>query len=167
MKGELRYQEKVTSRRTSLLFAALMLFSLALFLLRVSAAGLRGWAIVFLALFVLFAFYTLNYRTLLIELTSRQLKLTFGLISWSIPLENIQECSLDEIPVLMRMGGAGIHFMFIRGRYRASFNFLEHPRLVVAFKRKAGPVRDLSFSTRKPDELLWLINEAVAKGGGA
>mgnify|MGYP000900013350 CR=1 FL=1 len=32
----------------------------------------------------------------------------------------------------LRYGGAGIHFMSIRGRYRASFNFLEYPRVVIA-----------------------------------
>jgi hypothetical protein len=63
----------------------------------------------------------------------------------------------------MRLGGAGIHFMFIRGRYRASFNFLEHPRAVIAFRQPVGPVRDLSFSTRHPEELCQLIQAAVAR----
>lgn len=61
----------------------------------------------------------------------------------------------------MRMGGAGIHFMFVHKRYRASFNFLEHPRVVIAFKRKAGPVQDISFSTRQPTDVVRLIREAV------
>jgi hypothetical protein len=60
------------------------------------------------------------------------------------------------------MGGAGIHFMMIRQRYRASFNFLEYPRVVVAFKKKAGPVQDISFTTRQPDEVLRLMREAVS-----
>jgi hypothetical protein len=62
----------------------------------------------------------------------------------------------------MKMGGAGIHFMFIRKRYRASFNFLEYPRVVIAFKRKAGPVQDISFSTRRPDDLIRLIQAAAS-----
>jgi hypothetical protein len=67
----------------------------------------------------------------------------------------------------MRMGGAGIHFMSIRKRYRASFNFLEHPRVVIAFKRKAGLVRDISFSTRHPDDVLRRIQEAASATGAA
>jgi len=55
-------------------------------------------------------------------------------------LDNVEGCCLDDIPMLMRMGGAGIHFMLIRKRYRASFNFLEHPRVVIAFKKKEGLV---------------------------
>jgi hypothetical protein len=62
----------------------------------------------------------------------------------------------------MRMGGAGIHFMMVRGRYRASFNFLEYPRVVIAFKKKVGPVRDISFTTRRPDDVIRLIKEAVS-----
>jgi len=64
--------------------------------------------------------------------------------------------------LLMRMGGAGIHFMMIRKRYRASFNFLEYPRVVLAFQREVGPVQDISFSTRRPDDVLRLIQAAVS-----
>jgi hypothetical protein len=60
------------------------------------------------------------------------------------------------------MGGAGIHFMVVGKRYRASFNFLEHPRVVIALKRKAGLVRDVSFSTRRPVDVLRLIQKAVS-----
>jgi hypothetical protein len=52
--------------------------------------------------------------------------------------------------------------MLIRKRYRASFNFLEHPRVVIALKRKVGPVRDISFSTRRPDDVLRLIQEVIS-----
>jgi hypothetical protein len=61
----------------------------------------------------------------------------------------------------MKYGGAGIHFMLIHKRYRVSFNFLEHPRVVIALKRKAGWVRDVSFSTCQPNELIQLIQGAM------
>jgi hypothetical protein len=129
---------------------------------RVVAGGLDILAAVFLCLFGLFLFYSVNYRTLIIRLTAESLKLTFGIFTWTVLLDNVEECRLDDIPVLMRMGGAGIHFMLIRKRYRASFNFLEYPRVVIAFKKKVGPVRDISFSTRRPDDVLRLIQEAVS-----
>jgi hypothetical protein len=53
--------------------------------------------------------------------------------------------------------------MSIRQRYRASFNFLEYPRVMLAFKKKAGPVQDISFSTRRPDDVLWLIRERIGE----
>jgi Ca2+/Na+ antiporter len=159
---DLMYDERVTSKRTEVLFLALTILFFLLLIWRVNAGGLDILAAVFFCLFGLFLFYSVNYRTLIIRLTSESLKLTFGIFTWTVPLDKVEECHLDDIPVLMRMGGAGIHFMSIRKRYRASFNFLEHPRVVIAFKRKVGPVRDISFSTRRPDDVLRLIQEAVS-----
>ena len=138
------------------------IFFFTLLIWRVAARGLDILVVVFCFLFALFFFYALNYRTLTIRLTTKFLKLRFGIFTWNVPLDNIESCRLDEIPVLMRMGGAGIHFMSIQKRYRASFNFLEHPRVVIALKNKRGPVCDISFSTRRPDDVLQLIEEAVS-----
>ncbi|HEY59792.1 MAG TPA: hypothetical protein G4N92_03765 [Anaerolineae bacterium] len=159
---DLKYNERVTSNRTEVLFLALTILFLLLLIWRVIAGSLDVLADVFFCLFSLFLFYSVNFRTLIISITSESLKLTFGIFTWIVPLDNIEECSLDEIPMVMRMGGAGIHFMSIRKRYRASFNFLEHPRVVIALKRKKGLVRDISFSTRRSDDVLQLIREALA-----
>jgi Ca2+/Na+ antiporter len=160
--NDLIYNERVSSNRTQALFLALMLLFLLLLIWRLIAGSLDMLAAVFLCLFSFFFFYSLNYRTLIIRLTSESLKLTFGIFTWRVPLDNVEECGLDEIPPLMRLGGAGIHFMSIRKRYRVSFNFLEYPRVVIAFKKKEKRVRDISFSTRRPDEVLRLIQEAVS-----
>ena len=162
MTENLLYTERLSSKRTEMLFLALTLLFFTLLIWRVTVHGLDILAAVFLCLCAFFFFCALNYRTLTIRLTTKPLKLTFGIFTWNVSLDNIESCRLDEIPILMRMGGAGIHFMLIRRRYRASFNFLEYPRIVIAFKRKVGPVRDISFSTRRPDELLRLIQEAMA-----
>jgi hypothetical protein len=159
---DLIYDEKVTSKRTEVLFLALTFLFFLLLIWRVIAADPDIIAAVIFCLFGLFLFYSVNYRTLTICLTSESLKLTFGIFTWTVPLDNVEECRLDDIPMFMRMGGAGIHFMRIRKRYRASFNFLEHPRIVIAFKRKVGLVRDISFSTRRPDDVLRLVQEAVS-----
>ena len=161
MNDDLIYDERVTSKRTEVLFLALTILFFMLLIWRVTAGSLDILAAVFFCLFGLFLFYSVNYRTLIIRLTSESLKLTFGIFTWTVPLDNVEECRLDDIPVLMRMGGAGIHLMSIRKRYRVSFNFLEHRRVVIAFKKKVGLVRDISFSTRRPDDVLRFIQEAV------
>ncbi len=158
MTGELIYHERSSSNKTEALFVALAATFLFLFLWRWNAAGLDWLAAVWVFFFIMFLFYSLNYRTLIIRLSSEALKLTFGVFTWVVPVDNVEGISLDDLPPLMKFGGAGIHFMMIRNRYRASFNFLEYPRVVIAFKRKAGPVRDISFSTRQPDEVIRLIN---------
>jgi hypothetical protein len=162
MTDGLLYHERVSSNRTTALFLALTILFLLLFAWRVSDGrpDALGW--VFLCFSSFFLFYTVNYRTLVIRLTPQSLKLTFGIFTWRVPLDNVAECRLDELPLFVRTAGAGIHFINVRKRYRASFNFLEYPRVVIAFKRKVGPVRDISFSTRRPDDVLWLVQEAVA-----
>jgi hypothetical protein len=165
--NNLIYTERISSNKTEALFLVIMMLSLLLLIWRVTSDGLDILAIVFTFLFILFLFYSLNYRTLLIHLTPASLKLTFGIFTWTIPVDNIQECSLDELPVIMKYGGAGIHFMFIRKRYRASFNFLEYPRIVIAFKRKVGLVRDISFSTRQPGDVIHLIKVIISANQAA
>lgn len=163
MAEEVLYSERLSSKWTEALFLGLMMLFGVLFLWRVSATRLDGWAAVLLCLCLLFLFYGLNYRTLVIWLTPEALKLTFGIFTWKVPLENVAGCGLDDVPALQRLGGAGIHFTYVRQRYRASFNFLEYPRVVIAFKRKVGPVRDISFSTRQPEEVLRHLQAALVR----
>jgi len=162
MTDDLIYSERVSSNKTEALFVALTILFLSLFIWRFNVSSQDALAVVFFCFFVFFLFYSVNYRTLVIRLSSASLNLTFGVFTWTVPLTNVDECRFDDMPVAMRMGGAGIHFMVIGKRYRALFNFLEHPRLVIAFKRKVGLVRDISFSTRQPDDVIRLVQEAVS-----
>ena len=163
MSDSILYSEKVTSKKTAYLFIALTLLFCILLTWRVMASGLDFLAGLFLFLSCLFLFYVFNYRNLVIRLTAESLRLSFGIFSWAIPLDNIGECQLDDdLPVLMKYGGAGIHFMMVKGRYRASFNFLEHPRVVIGLINKAGWVRDVSFSTCYPDEVIQRVQAAIS-----
>ncbi len=148
------YLERINSVRTQVLFLALTLLCGLLGIWRISAAGSGALAVVLLCLAIVFLFYTLNYRTLVIQITPQILKLKFGVFTWTERADNIASCALDQLPWLMQYGGAGIHFMSVRQRYRASFNFLEYPRVVVELKQKKGLVKVLSFSTRQPEQVL-------------
>ncbi len=167
MTGDPFYEERVSSNWTEALFASLAMLFLMLLIWRISTGKQDFLSSAFFLAFMFFLFYTVNYRTLNIRLTPESLKLKFGIFKWTIPLDNIGECRRDDLPISMWYGGAGIHFMLIRRRYRASFNFLEHPRVVIALKRKAGLVRDISFSTRHPDELIQLLKNAAIAPGAA
>lgn len=167
MADDLIYNESVSSNKTEALFLALTILFFSLYRFRLNAGSQDIFATAFLAISLFFLFYALNYTTLLIRLTPEHLKLRFGIFKWTVPLDNVDEYSLDEIPFLMRMGGAGIHFMMIRKRYRVSFNFLEHPRVVLAVKQKMGMVQDISFSTRQPDDVLRLLHNAISASQAA
>ncbi|MBN1536470.1 MAG: hypothetical protein JW908_07045 [Anaerolineales bacterium] len=150
------YQEKLSSTRTEALFVVLMLIFLGLFIWRMNVSGWQTLTWVFLFFAAFFLFYIINYRTLVITITSKMLYLKFGIFTWRIPLNNIDEVRQDDIS-LWRIGGAGIHFTSIGRRYRAMFNFLEYPRLVLMLKQKRGPVKDVIFSTQNPEEIQSLI----------
>jgi hypothetical protein len=162
MHDEVLYEERITSNRTEALFILLTLLPTFLYIWRIKTGRKGKLTTVSLFFGILFLFYSLNYRTLVIRLTLKSLKLIFGLSSWVVPLDNIDSIHIDELPAVMRYGGAGIHFMMIGNRYRASFNFLEYPRVVIGFMNKVGPVQDISFSTRHPETLIGLIQTTIA-----
>ena len=153
---EVVYTEELSSSKTEALFITLTVIFLLLSIWRWTVTGLSTWTIVFLCFFAFFLFYSLNYRWLKIHLTPDTLQLTFGIFTWRIAISNIKNCYLDE-DSLWRFGGAGIHFMWIKGKYRAFFNFLEYPRVVVTFKEKKGPVREIAFSTKEPERVMEII----------
>jgi hypothetical protein len=150
------YEEKLTSLRTEALFLALALVFLALLAWRVMAGGFGAIAAVLLILVLFFSFCTVNYRVLVIRILADQLVLEFGVFGWTIPRRTIEKIYVDQTS-LWRIGGAGIHFSIIRGRYRAMFNFLEYGRIVVRLNEKRGLVKEVAFSTRRPGELMQLL----------
>lgn len=156
------YQEKIQSSLTTLLFTFLMLVSSALFAWRVMIVGFRAFPIICLVLALFFFLYVLNYRTLRIMITEEEVLLKFGLIRWRTKLENIQACKVDDSPNLIKYGGAGVHFAFVKGEYRAFFNFLEHPRILITFHQKQGLVQGVVFTTRQPEQVLEIINSRIA-----
>lgn len=159
-RSDCTYEERVSSRRTEALFVGLTLLFLLLFTWRATTSGLGFLPMALFLLFAFFLFYSLNYRALIIRMTPEALELRFGIFRWTVSLADIEDCRLDDTS-LWRMGGAGIHFTRIRGRYRAMLNFLEHPRVVIALKRRKGPVREIAFSTRRPEEIMRLLREVI------
>jgi hypothetical protein len=156
------YKEEITSGRTEALFIALMLMFLVFSVLRVNSHGIDGWLRVFAAVSVVFLFYSINYRKLIIRITPSNVKLRFGLFHWRIPLDNIESVFLDPVS-LWRIGGAGIHFSFFAGKYRVMFNFLDHDRVVLELKQKQGLIQEIAFTTRKPDVVLELLGRLTTE----
>lgn len=161
MKG-LLYTEKLHSNLTTGLFAILSLVFLALFGWRFTRVGWKFTPGLFLFLGLFFIFYVFNYRTLRITIIDDGLTLKFGLVHWRTELANIQSCQLDDPPPWIKFGGAGVHFALVDGLYRAFYNFLDGPRILVIFKEKQGRVQALSFSTRQPERILEILKGRIA-----
>lgn len=111
MVEDILYKEKVTSNNTEAFFIILTLLFYLLLIWRVNAAGMDILAFTFFAIFVIFLFYSINYRTLIIQISRNVLILKSGIFSWKVPLENVAGYRLDDLPLLMKYGGAGIYFL--------------------------------------------------------
>ena len=153
------YSEEIRSNKTDLLFVVLALISYALSAWRLSVVGFMFVPGLFLFLGMLFTFYVFNYRVLKISITDKALHLKFGIIPWKTDLSNIQEITLYDAQVIIKYGGAGVHFAFVKGEYRSFYNFLEHPRVLIRFKKKQGLVKALVFTTQKPDKILEILEK--------
>lgn len=153
------YLERISSVRTQVFFLALTILCGLLAAWLANFSWFDVFAVILLCFAGFFLFYTLNYRTLVIQITPQVLKLKFGVFTWTERLDNIENCAPDQLPWLLQYGGAGIHFMTVHQRYRASFNFLEYPRVVIALKQKRGLVRDLSFSTSQPEQVIQHLQQ--------
>ena len=160
---EYLYRERTQSQKTSLMFLVLMLIFFVLFVRRFSAVGFRAFPIVCLFFALFFLFYVINYRILKVSISKDAVLLKFGLVRWKTALANIQAIRLDDSPLWIKYGGAGVHFEFVNRRYRAFYNFLEYPRVLITFHHKQGPVQDLVFTTRHPQKVIQIIQSRLRK----
>ncbi len=158
MSNEILFEEKVISHKTEGLFIFLtLLFIILSIILFIGKNNL--FSLVSFLLFLFFLFYSLNYRTLAIQITSHLICLRFGIFKRTIRWEEFEEIYFDDIS-MWRIGGAGIHFRMIRRRYRVMFNFLEHKRIAILLRK--GLVREVVFSTQHPEEIMKICKEKLS-----
>ena len=153
------YNEKVRSNKTSLLFVLLAMIFFALFGWRFSVVGFRFIPGLYVFIGLVFCFYVINFRELEISITDQKLQLKFGVIAWSSNIENIKSIIRYDPPFWIKYGGAGVHFAMVDGDYKAFYNFLEYPRVMVGFHQKQGWVQSLVFTTRQPDKILQIMED--------
>jgi len=155
--ANLIYSEKITSTKTSLLFVILAMIFFALFGWRYSAVGFQFIPGLYAFLGLFFCFYVINFRELEISITDQTLQLKFGVIAWRSNIENIKSIIRYDPPFWIKYGGAGVHFAMVDGDYKAFYNFLEYPRVMIGFHQKQGWVQSLVFTTRQPDKILEIL----------
>jgi len=51
-----------------------------------------------------------------------------------------------------------LFYSFMKRKYRAMFNFLEHQRVVLLLSKKKGLVQEIAFSTRRPEDIKQIIS---------
>jgi hypothetical protein len=81
MEENIYYTENVSSKRTEALFIALTLLSGTLLIWQASTLVMDLLVYIFSGLFLVFLFYSINYRILTIRLTQQALQLKFGIFT--------------------------------------------------------------------------------------
>ena len=104
----------------------------------------------------------LIFRTLTIRITTDNVTVAYGPISYSVPLEEITDIRADETSAL-RYGGAGIRLAPVGGKLRLVFSVIGGQRVIIGIRgRRIG---ELVFSTERPDEIIKLIRDRTGTLG--
>ena len=95
---------------------------------------------------------------LVIKITTQSIIIGYGIFKHKIDWDNVLEIYRDKSSTV-NYGGWGVHFGKVEGNWRLVYNIPETPRLVLRLKK--GIFREFVFSTKKPDDVIRLVDEQI------
>ncbi|MGY4706584.1 hypothetical protein ACVNPS_02360 [Candidatus Bipolaricaulota sp. J31] len=116
------------------------------------------WALM-TAVFLGCLFFLRSFRRLVIEITPEHIAVRFG-IRYVVPWERMESVRRDERS-LLSYGGVGWRFGRRKGGWTMAFVDFRSPRVVLELR--GGRVRELVFSTRRPEEVIRLVEEHLSE----
>ncbi len=138
--------------KTVILFAFLLIISLGIIIPIISPEELWFVGIIFGVVSLLIFLFYWNYRGLKIDLTSNQLKVSYGIFNHKrIPLTKLTGCDITKAH-FKTYGGVGIR-LGLDGSWAYNTDFGE------AVKLNFQSGRPFLFSTRNPQKICNLIRE--------
>jgi len=172
MPGNSLYSEKLFSKWIVIIllipFTGMLLLSIATiasycgqcFIICLHKKGL-SFLVRFAPLFTLFFLLaTINFSFIRIKIDSNKIKVSYGIIKYSIKPQNIEGCNIDKVPAY-RYGGWGVRFSIYEGRKTLMFNIIGGNKVSILLKnRRFGR---LVFSTNRPETVVKIINENFLK----
>jgi hypothetical protein len=152
------YQEKIFSGLLSFLPGIFGLASLGFFVYNqffgTFEDPFEAWILLGIGLLLLFV--GINFAFLTIKVSYTGVSARFGILSHSIPLDNIAGCYQDQSSSLS-YGGFGIRFGWVKGKRRLVYNITNAPRVVIQEKRDSN--HEFVFSTRQPEAVMKAIKD--------
>lgn len=109
-----------------------------------------------LVMFLFFLGLTINFKNFTINIDHEGITVGYGMLKTEIPWERVEDCYIDEASTLW-YGGWGIRVGRIKGKWRTVYNVIGGPRVVVSLNE--GWVREIVFSTKKPDRVIRTIRK--------
>ena len=117
-----------------------------------------------LLLFLFFLGCTVNFVRLTIRITTKDIKIRYGVFRRTILWNDIDNCYFDETSIIS-YGGWGIRIGKVDGKWRLVYNIIGVPRVVLSLKK--GKFREFVFSTKNPDEVIEAIKQRINREEGA
>ncbi len=115
----------------------------------------------YLVMMVIFAGVTVlvaNFTRLTISITLDAITVAFDRIKYTIPWHNVAGCYLDKNPGIA-YGGWGIRLGKAKSKPVLVYNVIGPPRVILELKK--GRFRQFAFSTRRPEEVMAIIQQQI------
>ncbi|MFP4170195.1 MAG: hypothetical protein ACLFUV_04135 [Methanomassiliicoccales archaeon] len=158
---DLIYRERIFARWLGALTGGLSLLFLSLFAYQALIGPLGEPAppnLIFLGMFLIFLFLTLNFSALVVSMTTDFLRVRFGLVRRKYRWAEI-EGAYKEGATAVVYGGYGIRFGWTKGRSRVAYILSLVPRVFVPIRD--GRFDELVFSTRDPGRVIELVHHQI------
>ncbi len=150
MKHDEIYNEVIPFLAGKVVVVMMAIISVVFLALSISNLYFLVMGLVFIGVTVLVS----NFRTLTISIDKSSITASYGRISYRVALDNIESAFVDTNPGIV-YGGWGIRMARIKGRSALIYNVISKPRVVLTLR--AGRFGQFAFSTRRPDEVISLI----------
>ena len=95
-----------------------------------------------------------NFRSLTISIDKSSVTVSYGIICYTVALDNIESASIDTNLGIV-YGGWGIRMARIKGESALIYNVISQPRVVL--KLRSGRFKQFAFSTKHPNEIINLV----------
>jgi hypothetical protein len=126
----------------------------------VGPVGTRPASNEFLAgMVLLFAAIGVLFSRLRIDISADGIKVGYGFIKHSIKWKDVIQCELDTTPAL-HYGGWGIRLARTGGKWRIVYSTVGEPRVMLSLAE--GRFREIAFSSRKPEQVIRIVNDYIA-----
>lgn len=111
-----------------------------------------------LLLFLVVTISLINFLKLTVEVTTQSITIRFGILKSNIPWDNVKSCTINKSSSF-NYGGWGLRVKWIGDTWVRAY-ILNNSSLIV-LRLKSGKSRQLVFSTKKPGELMQIINDFI------
>jgi hypothetical protein len=162
MKESVVYEEHLTARWMIGTFGLLALAFLFLTLFQLARGPLGPnpaptW--LFLLMFLLFCGFGFNFRRLVIRITGKGIKVSYGLAKRYLPFNSITDCYSSKAHTI-RYGGWGIRLWRGKRGWKLIYSVVGTP--LVVLELKSGRIREFLFSTRQKDRVIETVGREIA-----